>query len=151
MNINRVNNIIRYMLSGCFIMSGLLKAIGIDAFEQEVVMYGDAYIGDWVHDYSCEIAIAVCTIELVIGIAVLWHRLALFAGISLFVVLLFFVYLTGTNLFFPTILGRIETCGCFGELVHFTPISSFVKSVTLLLLSSINIYLTIKSEQNKKE
>ena len=49
----------------------------------------------------------------------------------------FFVYLTGINLFFPSIIGSIESCGCFGELIHFTPIESFVKSVVLWLLSLV--------------
>ena len=58
--------------------------------------------------------------------------------------LLFFVYLTGVNLFFPTIIGSIETCGCFGELVHFTPVSSFVKSVVLLVMAAVNVSLIVK-------
>ena len=53
-------NVLRYSLSLCFFLSGALKAMSIRAFEQEVQLYGDAYIADWVHDYSLWIAIMVC-------------------------------------------------------------------------------------------
>lgn len=48
-----------------------------------------------------------------------------------------FVWLTGVNLFFPTIFGSVESCGCFGELVHFTPVGSFVKSMVLWMLALV--------------
>ncbi|MDO5526093.1 MAG: hypothetical protein Q4F85_08430 [Prevotella sp.] len=151
MRINTIYNIIRYILAACFILSGLLKAIAIDAFEQEVQMYGDSYIGGWVHDYSSEIAFAVCAVEITVGIVTLWRRMAIFTGIIFFGMLLFFVYLTAVNLFFPTIMGSIETCGCFGELIHFTPISAFVKSTVLLLLASVNICLAVKVKRRYED
>lgn len=151
MNINTINNIIRLLLAVCFILSGTLKAVAIRAFEQEVQMYGDAYVGKWLHGFSFEIAVAVCAVEIAVGVAALWRRLALPTGIAFCGMLLFFVYLTATNLFFPTIMGSIETCGCFGELIHFTPVSSFVKSAVLLMMASANLYLTAKAEQEKTE
>jgi hypothetical protein len=39
------------------------------------------------------------------------------------------------NLFCPSLMGSIESCGCFGELIHFSPLSSFVKSVALWVMS----------------
>lgn len=139
-----ISNIIRCLLAACFILSGVIKAVAIRAFEQEVQLYGDAYIGGWVHRFSFEIAVLVCAAEIVIGIAALWRRFALCTGVAFCVMLLFFVYLTGVNLFFPTIIGSIETCGCFGELVHFTPVSSFVKSVVLLVMAAVNVCLIVK-------
>jgi len=151
MNINTINNIIRILLAVCFILSGTLKAAAIRAFEEEVRMYGDAYVGEWLHGFSSEIAVAVCVAEIAVGVAALWRRLALPTGIAFCGMLLFFVYLTATNLFFPTIMGSIETCGCFGELIHFTPVTSFVKSAVLLLTAAANLYLTVKTEQEKTE
>lgn len=82
MNINTINNIIRYVLAGCFILSGSLKAAGLRAFEQEVQLYGDAYVGGWVHDYAYGIAIAVCAVEIAVGVAALWRRFALVTGMA---------------------------------------------------------------------
>ncbi len=139
MNINTINNIIRYVLAGCFILSGSLKAAGLRAFEQEVQLYGDAYVGGWVHDYAYGIAIAVCAVEIAVGVAALWRRFALVTGMAFLAMLIFFVYLTGTNLFLPTMMGSIETCGCFGE--------SFVKSAVLAVMAAANLYFILKTER----
>ena len=68
-------------------------------------------------------------------------------GMAFLAMLIFFVYLTGTNLFLPTMMGSIETCGCFGELVHFTPVSSFVKSAVLAVMAAANLYFILKTER----
>lgn len=121
----------RYVLAICFMLSGVLKLFSLHAFGQEVQLYADAYVGMWPHDYAWCIAVAVCVFELVLGIFALSRRWALLTAVAFFVVVGFFVYLTGMNLFFPTMMGSIESCGCFGELIHFTPVSSFVKSLVL--------------------
>lgn len=106
-------------------------------------MYVDAYIADWLHSLATTGAIAVCAIEMLIALFALRKEYRKIAAMGFFLLLSFFVYLTGINLFFPSIIGSIESCGCFGELIHFTPTASFVKSVVLWLLSlvlMINIY-----------
>ena len=65
-------------------------------------------------------------------------------------ILSFFVFLTGVNLFFPTVIGSIEACGCFGELIHFTPLSSFIKSVILLVIAIANLYIVYQQINIKK-
>lgn len=146
-----MHNIIRYILAVCFIISGILKAVSIKAFEQEVQLYGDAYIGEWLHNYSFWVASMVCAAEISVGIAALWRRFALYTGVAFCTMLIFFVYLTGTNLFFPTIMGSIETCGCFGELIHFTPVSAFVKSAVLMCMAVLNLHAVIKTRGDKKQ
>ena len=32
-------------------------------------------------------------------------------------------------------MGSIESCGCFGELIHFSPLASFAKSVVLWMMA----------------
>ena len=44
--------VLRYILAICFLLSGLLKIFSLSAFEQEVQLYGDTYIGEWVHIHS---------------------------------------------------------------------------------------------------
>ena len=67
------------------------------------------------------------------------------------VMLTFFVWLTGVNLFFPTMFGSVESCGCFGELIHFTPVGSFVKSVVLWVFALVLFVMAqVKSMNSSK-
>lgn len=146
-----MKRIVSYILSGCFLLSGILKLVSLRSFEQEVQLYGDAYIGDWVHSFSFEIALLVCVAEIVAAIMALLRQYSLVSAIAFVAMLSFFVYLTGVNLFSPTIMGSIETCGCFGELIHFTPLSSFIKSVALFLIAAANLYTVSKQDFSKKQ
>lgn len=146
-----MKRIISYMLSGCFLLSGTLKLVSLRSFEQEVQLYGDAYIGDWVHSFSFEIALLVCVVEIVAAIMALLRQYSFVSAIIFVVMLSFFVYLTGVNLFSPTIMGSIETCGCFGELIHFTPLSSFIKSVALFLIAVANLHIVSKQDFSIKQ
>lgn len=134
----------RYILAVCFLLSGALKILRLRAFEQEVQLYGDAYIGQWVRDISLKIAVIVCVAEIIAAIVAMLRIFPMLSALAFVVMLSFFVYLTGVNLFFPTVLGSVESCGCFGELIHFTPLTSFVKSVVLLLIALANLYVTYK-------
>lgn len=146
-----MKKIISYILSICFLLSGILKLVSLRSFEQEVQLYGDAYIGDWVHSFSFEIALLVCVAEIVAAIMTLLRQNSFVSAIAFVAMLSLFVYLTGVNLFFPTIAGSIESCGCFGELIHFTPLSSFVKSVALFLIAAANLYTVSKQDFSKKQ
>ena len=146
-----MKKIISYILSICFLLSGILKLVSLRSFEQEVQLYGDAYIGDWVHSFSFEIALLVCVAEIVAAIMALLRQYSFVSAIAFVAMLSFFVYLTGVNLFSPTIMGSIETCGCFGELIHFTPLSSFVKSVILFLIAVIHLYLILAQRNNREK
>lgn len=145
-----MRTIIRYMLAACFLLSGLLKIFSLRAFEQEVQLYGDAYIGEWVRDISLEIALLVCVAEIIAGLIAILRIFPILSAFAFVAMLSFFVYLTGVNMFFPTVIGSIESCGCFGELIHFTPLSSFIKSVILLLIAIANLYIVYQKIYIKK-
>ncbi|MCR5313778.1 MAG: hypothetical protein K6E54_09105, partial [Bacteroidaceae bacterium] len=82
-------------------------------------------------------AIGVCVIEMLVALLAIRREYRRVANVGFCVLLTFFVYLTGLNLFFSTIMGSIESCGCFGELIHFSPLASFIKSVVLWILSIV--------------
>ncbi|MBR2018340.1 MAG: hypothetical protein IKA00_13800 [Prevotella sp.] len=145
-----MRTIIRYILAACFLLSGLLKIFSLRAFEQEVQLYGDAYIGEWVRDISLEIALLVCVAEIIAGLIAILRIFPILSAFAFVAMLSLFVYLTGVNLFFPTVIGSIESCGCFGELIHFTPLSSFIKSVILLLIAIANLYIVYQKIYIKK-
>lgn len=149
-NINRFNvsNLemgVRVTMLSVFLLSSVMKAVNINSFALETRMYMDAYFWDLKSVMSSlgtiRIdmfgAIGVCVIEMLVALLAIQHEYRRVASVGFCVMLTFFVYLTGLNLFFPTIMGSIESCGCFGELIHFSPLASFIKSVVLWVLSIV--------------
>ncbi|MDD6015271.1 MAG: hypothetical protein PUC18_03125 [Prevotellaceae bacterium] len=116
------------------ILSSLLKSVNIHSFAMETGDYIDLYMPSWLHGFKYPCAMLVCQIELMLGLLGLRTKYRTVVLCGMLVMLTFFVWLTAVNAFFPTILGSIESCGCFGELIHFTPMASFVKSVVLWLM-----------------
>ena len=125
------------VLGVTFVASSLLKIISIRTFAMETGEYIDLYMPQWLHGWNMPCAIGVCASELLVGMLAFWKRMLRWMSILSLVLLTFFVWLTGVNLFFPTMFGSVESCGCFGELVHFTPVGSFVKSVVLWMLALV--------------
>lgn len=156
MNLNRLmmhKNLSATVLPGImgslFIASALLKLHAFKTFQGEVRLYLEAYFPTVFIGHERFLAASTCIIELIMGLCAVTgvkrKKLSILYG----VVLLFFVWLTGINLFFPSLMGSIESCGCFGELVHFTPESSFLKSVLLWFVSIVWMFLEYyKDEQN---
>lgn len=136
MNMQKLKQVIMaYCLGGVFILSSVTKAIALPVFADELELYLDIYFGGWLMEYSLFLAGMVCLAELLIGIAYMIPALRCHANVVAFLTLTFFVYLTGDNYFNPSVIGQIESCGCFGELIHFTPFGAFVKSSVLWIVS----------------
>ena len=128
--------VLAMVLGVTFVASSLLKIISIRTFAMEVGEYIDLYMPQWLHGWNMPCAIG-CASELLVGMLAFRKRMLRWMSILSLVLLTFFVWLTGVNLFFPTMFGSVESCGCFGELVHFTPVGSFVKSVVLWMLALV--------------
>lgn len=120
--------------SAIFILSAILKSVNIHSFTMETGDFIDMYMPSWLHGFQYPCAIIVCQSELMLGMLVLKEKYRHVAFCGMFLLLTFFVWLTMINAFFPTIFGSIESCGCFGEVIHFTPIASFLKSGVLWIL-----------------
>lgn len=124
-----------------FVISSLTKAINLPAFSTEVRLFTMTYLSEGLASFAGVAAIMICALEMVIGLLMVFRKYSEAALICSTILLLFFAWLTGINAFFPTEAGSIESCGCFGELIHFSPISSFLKSVVLFVIS---LWLCIK-------
>ncbi len=136
-----LGNILARMLGCLFIASSLLKVFAFRIFADEVRLYLEAYFPEIFLGHEQILAICVCAVELIMGISAVLCLLKKELCVVYIVILSFFVWLTGINLFFPSLMGSIESCGCFGELIHFTPASSFIKSILLLMMSIIWAYI----------
>ena len=119
------------ILSVVFIFSSLSKMVNIHSFAMETRELLDLYMPAWLHGLHYPCAMMVCWVELLLGASGLRSEYQRVALIGMFAILSFFVFLTAENAFFPTMLGSVESCGCFGELLHFTSLASFVKSALL--------------------
>lgn len=130
-NKEKIRTALRITLGVCFILSGVMKAVNVYSFAQEIRLYIEAYMDSYFVKWSVEIAVVICAIETVTGLLALRKKYESIVAIIFLGMMSFFVWLTGINMFCPSLMGSIESCGCFGELIHFSPLASFVKSIVL--------------------
>ena len=132
-----VHRSLSIFLGTVFILSATTKFYSLQAFGGEVMLYLEIYFNGWLSNNSIHVAQLVCLLELTTGIFYLLPKFSRYANLAGLAALSFFVYLTGDNYFNPSMVGRIESCGCFGELIHFTPLESFMKSCVLWVIALI--------------
>ncbi|HYO21025.1 MAG TPA: BT_3928 family protein [Flavisolibacter sp.] len=125
-----------------FIVSGLVKAndpIGLSYKMQEFFeLWNEGFAqGSFVrntlqffHDQSLTLSIIMIALEIVAGAALLvaWRKKAVLW--LLLVLILFFTFLTG----YAYLSGKFTNCGCFGDCLPITPLTSFIKDVVLLVM-----------------
>lgn len=125
-----------------FILSGLIKAndpIGLSYKMQEFfelwneglargsVLYG---VLNFFHETSLLLSVSMITLEILAGVALLigWKKkvvLWLLLGM-----IVFFTFLTG----YAYLSGKFTNCGCFGDCLPITPLTSFIKDIVLLVM-----------------
>lgn len=128
----KISRYISIIIGIVFILSSIFKAVNIESFGSMVELYGfliglfDFYgIGDM-------LGIAICMVEMWLGL-LLWHKLyERIATIGIALLMMIFLYVTYVNL--NSIYGGIESCGCFGEVIHLTASETFYKNILLMLL-----------------
>ena len=140
---DKISTALRIALGVCFILSGVMKAVNVYSFAQEIRLYIEAYMDTYFVQWTVEIAVVICAIETITGLLALKKKYAPIVTVIFLGMMSFFVWLTGINLFAPSLMGSIESCGCFGELIHFSPLASFVKSDVLLLMAIANYKLQV--------
>ncbi|MBD0333022.1 MAG: DoxX family protein, partial [Chitinophagaceae bacterium] len=79
---------------------------------------------------SLLLSVVMITLEIVAGVALLIGWMRRFILYLLLVLIVFFTFLTG----YAYLSGKFTDCGCFGECLPITPLTSFIKDVVLLLL-----------------
>ncbi len=140
-------NTARVLVGALFIFSGLVKAIdplGLAYKMQEFfeVWATDGYLPklmNWLNNYAVGFSIFMITIEVVLGVALLIGWQKKLTAWLLFLLTLFFTFLTAFVLFS----GKIRACGCFGDCIPLTPIQTFSKDIILTVLIIIMLFGTI--------
>lgn len=142
----RIKTTLRITLGVCFILSGVMKAVNVYAFAQEIRLYIEAYMDTFLVQWMVEIAVTTCAIETITGLLAFKRKYTKIVSVIFLCMMSFFVWLTGINYMIPSLMGSIESCGCFGELIHFSPLASFVKSIILWAMAIGLFALCLRKE-----
>ncbi len=122
--------IIRWIVGVLFIFSGLVKVndpLGLTYKMQEFFDVWGWYFFD---KYALYLAIFMNVLEVVCGVALLLGKRMKFFTTLLFLLIVFFTFLTG----YALLSGQIKTCGCLGDCLPLKPLQSFIKDLLLLVL-----------------
>ena len=85
---------------------------------------------DFFHEHSLFLSVVMIAFEIIAGAALLlgW-QMKLFSWLLLLLII-FFTFLTG----YAYLSGKFKNCGCFGDCIPITPLTSFGKDILLTIL-----------------
>ena len=122
-----------------FIFSGVVKAIDPKGLAYKMQEFFEAWSNSgFMHGlmktfdhYALSFSVIMISLEVIVGVALLIGWQKRITVCILFLLMLFFTFLTSYVLF----TGKIRACGCFGDCIPLTPIQTFTKDIVLLILS----------------
>lgn len=123
-----------WLMGALFLSSSLMKAVNVYSFAQTINSFCGLLGLDGFYGYGVLLAILICTIECLLPLLSMSNNR--YKGIVVWcypVILGYFTYITFIN--YTDLYGGIESCGCFGEIIHLSPAASFYKNIVLLVLS----------------
>lgn len=124
---------IRVFVGILFIFSGLIKANDPSGLAYKMQEYFEVWgMAGW-SSYSLTFSVLMIAFEIVAGVALLLGYFYRLVSFLLFLLMLFFTYLTAYAVFS----GKIKECGCFGDCIPLQAKQSFYKDLILLALSII--------------
>ncbi|MFM1775833.1 MAG: hypothetical protein RJA53_1443 [Bacteroidota bacterium] len=126
----KLNTPIRIFVGLLFIFSGLIKANDPHGLSYKMQEFFEVWGFDFLNPLSLISSLGMNVLEVFAGIAIIVNWQTKKITWLLFVLILFFTYLTGYALFS----GKIKTCGCFGDCLPLTPAMSFTKDIILGIL-----------------
>lgn len=149
---NIILYIIRILVGGLFIFSGLIKvndpvgtAIKLEEYF-DVFSYDIAPFFEYFKAFALEIGVVMVVAEVVLGIMLILGVRLRFSVWALSLMILFFTFLT----FYSAYFNKVTDCGCFGDAIKLTPWESFYKDIILLILIGILFVFRNKLESNKQ-
>ena len=157
---NIFSAISRLIVGSLFVVSGLIKcndAIGFsyklnDYFAQDVLNL------EFLIPYSLALAVIICVIEIVLGVAVIFGLKTKPSVVFILLMMLFFTWLTwytsscleaqeaAAKLGEEFDKNCVTDCGCFGDALTLTPKQSFYKDLFLLIFTIPLFFFGIKGK-----
>ena len=145
-----IYSILRYLVGSIFIFSGLIKINDPVGTQIKLEEYFGVFSSDFTSlfellvPFALLIFIVLCTLEIIIGIALLMNYKMKIVLKLLLSLIVFFTFLT----FYSAYFNKVTDCGCFGDAIKLTPWESFYKDI-ILLVFSISIYFLNKNLKNQ--
>ena len=130
-------SIIRILVGGLFIFSGFIKLIDPKGFSYKLIEYFAEGVLNlpFLVPHALNISIVLVTLEIILSIMLLLGYKTKFTLWSLFLMILFFTFLT----FYSAYFDKVKDCGCFGDFLKLKPWESFYKDLVLTILIFILI------------
>jgi uncharacterized membrane protein YphA (DoxX/SURF4 family) len=131
--------VIRFIVGGLFIFSGLIKVNDPVGTSIKLEEYFDVFSNDiagffiYLKPIALELGIFLVVLEVTLGIMLILGVKSRFTVWALALMILFFTFLT----FYSAYFNKVTDCGCFGDAIKLTPWESFYKDLILLVLISI--------------
>ena len=122
---SKLNDAIRIMIGGMFIIAAILKLISIDEFE--IYIYSFNVFSFLVTTFVSRLLIAG---EFILGLFLILKINYKFTWRATLIMLMLFTLF----LIYVAIFRNDDNCHCFGELVELSPIESIVKNVVMMAL-----------------
>jgi uncharacterized membrane protein YphA (DoxX/SURF4 family) len=85
---------------------------------------------DFLNHHTLFLSVTMITLEIIAGVALLLGWMKKFILYLLLALIVFFSFLTG----YAYLSGKFTNCGCFGDCLPITPLTSFTKDIVLLVL-----------------
>lgn len=140
-------NMLFFLVGTIFLLSSDLKAVNIYSFAQTINSYCGLLGLNSFYGYGVLLAILICAVECLLPLLSFKQKYRDIATWCYPIILSYFTYITFVN--YTDLYGGIESCGCFGELVHLSPASSFYKNIILLGLSIFLFILRLMEQQKE--
>ena len=122
----------RYLVGIVFIASGFLKGVDPVGTSLKVKEYFHAFLGMDPGHWALWLGIALCVVEFLTGVCILKVIKFRFFSAIAFLMSLFFAGVT----LYSAFTGKVEDCGCFGDVIHLDPWPSFYKNIVLVVLTA---------------
>lgn len=137
----------RLFVGVLFTLSGLIKVNDVRGFGYKLEEYFEVFhkhsglpfhevFGPW----SIALAGGIAVFETALALFLLLGYARRFTAWSLLLMIVFFTFLTA----YSAITKAVSDCGCFGDVIKFTPWQSFAKDVVLLVLIG---YIFLRREE----
>lgn len=131
--------VIRFIVGGLFIFSGLIKVNDPVGTAIKLEEYFDVFSNDiagffaYFKPFALELGIFLVVVEVVLGVMLILGVRSRFTVWALGLMILFFTFLT----FYSAYFNKVTDCGCFGDAIKLTPWQSFYKDLILVVLIGI--------------
>ena len=129
--------LIRVFVGFLFVFSGLIKANDPKGLSYKMQEFFEVWGLHGLNNFTLPLAIFLNAAEIFLGVAFLVNWKPSFINRAIFLLVVFFTFLTGYTYW----TGLPKNCGCFGDCLPITPLFSFLKDVLLIILLLLSFTL----------